>query len=143
MEAHRDASQFRGRDPAQFAAWLRQILARNLANQVRDHGRAKRDVRLERSMEAALGESSARLELFLAADQSSPSGRAERNEQLGRLARGLSGLPEDQQQALVLRHLQGWPLADIGRHFGRSPAAVAGLLHRGLKSLRRQLETED
>ena len=34
-------------------------------------------------------------------------------------------------------------LADIGRHLGRSSAAVAGLLQRGLKQLRRLLAEED
>jgi DNA-directed RNA polymerase specialized sigma24 family protein len=28
------------------------------------------------------------------------------------------------------------PLAEVGQRLGRSPAAVAGLLHRGLKCLR-------
>jgi RNA polymerase sigma-70 factor (ECF subfamily) len=45
-------------------------------------------------------------------------------------------LPEAQREALVLQHWQGWSLADIGRHLGRSPEAVAGLLKRGLKQLR-------
>jgi hypothetical protein len=31
-------------------------------------------------------------------------------------------------------------VADIGRHLGRSPAAVAGLLKRGLKQLRDRLK---
>ena len=44
-----------------MAAWLRQILANNLANAVRDLGRAKRDVGRERSLEAALDTSSSRL----------------------------------------------------------------------------------
>jgi RNA polymerase sigma-70 factor (ECF subfamily) len=139
LEAYQGLDQFRGQGEAQEAAWLRQILARNLANAVRDLGRAKRDVALERSLEAAVAESSARLEAWLAAEQSSPSQRAERNEQGVRLAQALATLPEAQREVLVLRHLQGWSLAAISEQLGRSPSAVAGLLHRGLKQLRELL----
>jgi RNA polymerase sigma-70 factor (ECF subfamily) len=40
LEAHQGLAQFRGRTVGEQAAWLRQILARNLANAVRDMGRA-------------------------------------------------------------------------------------------------------
>jgi RNA polymerase sigma-70 factor (ECF subfamily) len=140
LEAYQAQDRCRGWNEAQKAAWLRQILARNLANAVRDLGRACRDVAREQSLEAAVEESSARLEAWLAAEQSSPSEQAERNEQAVRLARALAALPEAQQEVLVLRHLQGWPLAAISRQLGRSPAAVAGLLHRGLERLRSLLQ---
>src|SRR5947207_14753972 len=89
LKAYQSVAQFRGHTEAEQAAWLRQILARTLANAVRDLGRAKRDVALERSLEAALQDSSARLEGWLVAEQSSPSEQAERNEQLMHLARSL------------------------------------------------------
>lgn len=140
LEAHQGAEQFRGKTSAEQAVWLRQILARNLLNAARDHHRDRRDVDRERSLEAELEQSSARLEAWLALDQSTPSVRAERNELIGRLAKALADLPEDQQQAVVLRHLQGWPLAQISTHMGKSPTAVAGLLHRGLRKLRDVLD---
>lgn len=139
LEAHQARRQFRGQGPAQQAAWLRQILARNLANALRDFGRAKRDLARERSLEAALDESAARLEAWVAAAEPSPSQQAMRGEQVLRLAAALAVLPEPQREAVVLRHCQGLSLADISRQLGRSPAAVAGLLHRGLKQLREQL----
>ncbi|MHB8897248.1 MAG: sigma factor [Thermoguttaceae bacterium] len=52
--------EFRGRTEAEMAGWLRQILARQLANHFRDQGCAKRDPSRQRSLEAALGESSSR-----------------------------------------------------------------------------------
>jgi RNA polymerase sigma-70 factor (ECF subfamily) len=139
LKAHEAFAQFRGHEPAELAAWLRQILARTLADLVRDLGRAKRDVALERSLEAAVEHSSARLEAWLAADQSSPSQQAMRNEQSIRLAEALAQLPEPQRQALMLKHCEGWSLAEIGKLLGRTPAAVASLLRRGLKQLREQL----
>src|SRR6516225_466642 len=51
LEAYQAVESFRGNDSAAQAAWLRQILARNLANAVRDLTRAKRDVRKERSLQ--------------------------------------------------------------------------------------------
>jgi RNA polymerase sigma-70 factor (ECF subfamily) len=139
LKAHEALSQFRGRDSAQLAAWLRKILARTVADFVRDLSRGKRDVALERSLEGAVDQSSARLEGWLVADQPSPSQEAIRNEQLIRLADALAALPEPQRQVLVLKHCEGWRLAEISRHLGRSPAAVASLLRRGLRQIRQQL----
>jgi RNA polymerase sigma-70 factor (ECF subfamily) len=139
LKAHQALGGFRGRTAAEQAAWLRQILARTLANAIRDLGRAKRDVALERSLEASIGDSSSRLEAWLVADQSSPSQRAERNEQLLQLADALASLPDVQREVLLLRHCQGWSVADIGKHLGRSRPAVASLLRRGLQQVRKQL----
>src|SRR4051812_46436698 len=90
LQAHQALDQFRGGSDGEMAAWLRQILARNLAHAARDFGRAKRDLDRERSLEAGLEASSARLEAWLVADDGpSPSRQAERNEQLLRLADAL------------------------------------------------------
>ena len=143
LEAHRERPRFQAEHPAQEAAWLRRILAHNLADELRKLAAGKRDLARERSLEAALDQSSARLAAWLAADQSSPSQQAQRQEQGLRLAAALETLPEAQREALVLQHWHGWSLAEIGAHLGRSPAAVAGLLHRGLEELRNLLgETE-
>ena len=143
LKAYQALDQFRGREPAELAAWLRQILARTLADLVRDLGRAKRDLARERSLEAALEESSARLEAWAVADQSSPSQRAMRHEQSLRLAEALATLPEPQRQALLWKHCEGWSLDAIAQQLGRSPAAVASLLRRGLKQLREHLQEKD
>ena len=42
---------------------------------------------------------------------------------------------------LLLRHCQGWSLADIAAHLGRTWAAVASLLRRGLQQLRGHLQS--
>src|SRR5262249_42756746 len=139
LKAHEAREQFRGREPAELAAWLRQILARTMADLVRDLHRAKRDVALERSLQASVEESSVRLERWLVADQSPPSKQAMYNEQAQRLTEALAALPELQRQALVLKHCENWSLEAIGKHLGRTPAAVASLLRRGLKQLRGQL----
>jgi RNA polymerase sigma factor (sigma-70 family) len=98
--------------------------------------RGKRDVARERSLEAALDESSARIEFWLQAVQSSPSQKAQRMEDLLRLAKALVELPEGQREAVVLHCWQGKTLAQVASQLGRTSPAVAGLLQRGLKSLR-------
>lgn len=143
LEAQQALGQFRGVTDAALAAWLRQILSRNLADAARAAGRAKRDVARERSLEQALDQSSARLEGWLAADQTSPSEHAVRAERLTQLAEAIAGLPEPQREAIVMRHLEGRSLAEIAEYVGRTEAAVVGLLQRGLRHLRERLEPEE
>lgn len=135
-EAHRALTPGGPPGDAELAAWLRRALANNLADEVRRCRAEKRLLDRERSLEAALDESSARLAAFLAAEQSSPSQRAERCEELLGLAEALPRLPDAQRLAVELHYLQGWPLAAIAEHMGCSKPAVAGLLHRGLARLR-------
>lgn len=139
LEAYRSSAKLEGRNDAEKAAWLRQALAHQLAHAVRDVGRAKRDIAKERSLEAALEDSSAHLEQWLAAEQSSPSDQAARHELSLRLAAELEALPEAQREALVLHYWQGMTLPEVAQQLGRSPAAIAGLLQRGLKTLRRHM----
>lgn len=137
LQAYQALDCFRGRTDAELAAWLRQVLAHNLSHAVRDFGRARRDVYRERSLEAALEASSANLDRWLAAsDATSPSQYAQWNEEALRLAAALDALPESQRQALILQHWHGWSMAEISEHMGRSPAAIAGLIKRGLQQLR-------
>lgn len=142
LDAHKDRDRFRGKTEAEHFAWLRRLLACNLADEVRAQGRAKRDEARVRSLEQAVGDSSARLEQWLAADQSSPSERAERQEVLVRLADALARLPEDNRQAIVMRHCQGLSLNEISAALGRTSQAIAGLLKRGLAELRSLMPDE-
>ena len=139
LNAHARRDQFRGRSDAELAGWLRQILKHNLADAMRDLGRGKRDVARERPLEN-VDDSFSRADAWLAAAQSSPSQHAVKAEELLRMADALSQLPEPQCEAIVLHHLQGCSLAEVADTMGRTTAAVAGLLHRGLKSMRQVLE---
>jgi RNA polymerase sigma-70 factor (ECF subfamily) len=139
LKAHKGRDQFRGQTTAEMAAWLRRILANDLAAALRRYGRQRRDTALERSLEASLSESSSRLEAWLAGDSSGPRRHAERNEELLRLAAALSRLPDDQRTAVELRHLQSLTMAEVSLLMDRSEPAVIGLVRRGLKRLRELL----
>ena len=119
-----------------MAAWLRQALINNLRDAWRALRKGKRDIRREEALPQAMEQSSAKLAGILASPHSSPSVRAVRNEELLRLANALTQLPEPQCEAIVQHHLQGCSLAETARNLGKTDAAVAGLLHRGLKKLR-------
>jgi RNA polymerase sigma-70 factor, ECF subfamily len=134
LDAMDNVEQFRGRSEVEFLSWLRQILANNLIDAHRYHGRAKRDVARIRSLDESIYESFHRAEL-LAQSCSTPSQHAVKSEQLLRLPEALSALSDAQREAIMLHHLQGLKLAETAIRMGKSESAVCGLLHRGLKRL--------
>jgi RNA polymerase sigma-70 factor, ECF subfamily len=139
LEAHRSFQQFAGRGARELVAWLQGILGHKVAGAVRDHALLqKRDVRRDRSLDDS-GGGAGPLKQQLDAGLSTPSQKAIRGEEARRLSEALTLLPDDQREAVRLRHLEGWALADIARHLGRTPAATAGLIKRGMQALRRQL----
>lgn len=130
LEAVR-ADRLAGRPEHEVLAYLRRALTHNLIDAARKFAPTKAEA-------AALG-SSVRLADWLAADQTSPSERADRNERYARLAVALADLPDDQRRAVELRYLQGMKVTDIAALFGRSEGAVSLLLHRAVGKLRLEL----
>src|SRR5262245_38859909 len=139
LEAHRSFTQFAGQDARELVAWLQRILDNKIATAIRDHTLLqKRNVRREQSLDDSHGgESPVKQELD--AGFSTPSQKAIRGEEAERLSAALTTLPADQQEAVRLRHLEGWALADVAQHLGRTPAATAGLIKRGMHTLRRRM----
>src|SRR5439155_4858575 len=128
---HRE--QFRGSTREQLAAWLRQILANYLAGKLRDVGK-------EQSLEAALEQSSSRLEKLLATGWPGSPGEKVGQERLEVLAQALAQLPDDQRTAVELQYLQDYSVEAIAQELGRTKVAVGGLLRRGMKKLRELLK---
>ena len=135
--AHRD--DFHGTTDGEFLGWLKRILVNNLVDAKRHHGRGKRDVARDRSLDAEISQSFCRVDA-LALSQSSPSQKAATNEQLLRLPDALEQLSSAQRDVIVLHHLQGLTLTDTAERIGRSEAAVGGLLYRGLERLNELLD---
>ncbi len=141
LEAHRQFPQFRGTSEAEMAAWLRRILAGQLALLVRRYiGTKARDMNLERELGAQLDQSSEAIDRGLAASISTPSQRASRREQAVLLADALGRLPEDYREVIILRHLEGIAFADVAARMGRSVDSVQKLWVRALGSLRSTME---
>jgi RNA polymerase sigma-70 factor (ECF subfamily) len=143
LRAYSALSEVRDPRPDVLAAWLRRILASTLADAVKHYERDKRDVALERSLGAELDRSASVFAAWLAADQTSPSGPAERNEELLRMVEALAELPELMREVVVLKHCQGWTLPQIAERIGRTVPSVASLLRRGLEELRNRLKTRE
>ncbi len=139
LHAHQSRAQFRGGTEGEWLAWLRAILANALAAAARRFDTQARDPGRERSLEGELERSSSRLESLLVADQTSPSERAVRGEELLRLAHAIARLPEDQRRVVELHYLRGLAVADVAEEIGRTRPAAVGLLFRGLKRLRELL----
>jgi len=63
-------------------------------------------------------------------------------DRLESLRTALAGLPGDQREIIVLRHLAGYAPAEIAVRLRRSEIAVHGLHHRGRRALRAELERQ-
>jgi RNA polymerase sigma-70 factor (ECF subfamily) len=139
LQAVQGIDGFRGQTEAEFRGWLRQILAHHLCHLDRDMHRGKRDIRREQSMEQKLAQSSMRLEGLLAGDEATPSQHAMVGENIIRLAEAVDGLPEEQSQAIRLHYLEGLKLSEVAQQMEKTTGSIAGLLHRGMKTLRSRL----
>jgi RNA polymerase sigma-70 factor (subfamily 1) len=132
LKAHRCRDRCRAKTEGERRAWLRRILANAITDEFR---RFANEPKILHSLHL----SSQRLEQWLEADHTSPSGKVERDELLLQLADALAQLADDERDALEMRYLQepSVPLKQIAERLNRPTAhAVADLLARGLKRLR-------
>lgn len=136
MRAYSASTELRDPQPGVIVAWLRRILSSTLADAVKHYERDKRDVGLEQSIQADLDRSASGFAAWLAADGTSPSRKAEKNEELLRLIDALAGLPREMRKIVVLKHCQGWTLQQIADETGKTVPSVASFLRRGLEQLR-------
>lgn len=132
LSAVRRFAKFSGDSAEQLAAWLQKIHERNLIDTARKHIEAER-----RSINSEATQ--VEVEPVAEGELSSPSQRLMRGENAVRLARAISRLPEDQAEAVRLRHLDAWSIAEIAKRMDRSHRAIIALLHRGISNLRTQL----
>ena len=133
LEVHRERDRLAALPDSDCAAYLRRCLKHNLIDAVRKFRPSLREVDFEKS--------SARIESWLAADDTQPGERLAREERLKQLADALAALPESQRTAVECKYLQGLAVREIASRMGCSDSAVGGLLRRGVRELRRLLGT--
>ncbi len=140
LEAWKGWDQLESQDERPRIAWLRQILAHQIARFVRHHeGVQKRDLSRELSLEQTVGnsleQSAQRLEGMLVAQGPSPSQAVMALEQQERLAQVLESLPHDYRQVILLRNFEDLSHEQIAKQMNRSEAAVRMLWLRALTAL--------
>jgi RNA polymerase sigma-70 factor, ECF subfamily len=140
LEAHRDFQQFVGSSEKELVVWLRQILVRNLTDQLRRHRAKGRDWRRQHSLEVLLDKSCQQLDKALAQGISTPSAKAVQGEQAVLLADALSHLQADYREVIILRNLEHLSFDEIAERMGRSSGAARMLWTRALEKLGRILE---
>jgi RNA polymerase sigma-70 factor (ECF subfamily) len=139
LEAWREVERLEALDADGRKRRLRKMLVHNLLDEIARHRAGKRDYSLKQSLDAALEESSCRLQKWLAVEDTPPGEGLVREEEGLRLLEALSKLDPRQREALILQRYHGWPLAQIAEHLGCTISAVAGLHARGLQNLRKLL----
>ncbi len=136
LEAQRDFRQFLGASDGELAVWLRRILARNLADQVKHHQSQRRDLAREQPLDPLIEQAHE----SLSAGLSTPSAQAVRREQAVLVAQALAKLPADYREVIVLRHLEGRSFDEVAAALGRSSGAVRMLWMRALERLGKLVE---
>jgi RNA polymerase sigma-70 factor (ECF subfamily) len=105
-----------------FSAWLYRIAHNLVANWHRDNSRrqevAIEDVRLVQN------------------EREYPEQVLLRNEETRGLLELIRGLPDERQDLLILKFVQNYSNAEIGKIMGRTEGAIKSLYHRTLLSLR-------
>ena len=141
LEAYAAFDQFQGMSEAEFSGWIKQILRRNVTNLVRDNRAAKRDVRREQYIDASDDSVSVTWKQP-AGRGTTPSQKLIKAEAAINLARAIEELPEQQGVAVRMRHLEGRGIEEIAEALDKTPAAAAGLLRRGLQTLREKMANQ-
>jgi RNA polymerase sigma-70 factor (ECF subfamily) len=109
-----------------FSAWLYRIAHNLVANWHRDRSRKK---------ELAITE-----KMVLPSKHEHPETTMMRTEKQDALLEIIRTLPPNRQQLLILKFVEGYSNAEIGKIMGRSEGAVKSLYHRTLLALRDQVD---
>jgi RNA polymerase sigma-70 factor (ECF subfamily) len=118
----------RRQEVACWGALLQRLAAARAIDRLRSRRRREARERRAGRLEAAQGDS--------------PGRDAESAELSGSLRAALGRLPARQAEVFCLGALEDWSHAEIARHLGTSPGAVAVLLHRARVRLRALLGRE-
>lgn len=112
-----------------FQAWLYRIAHNLVANWHRDRGRRK-VIPLDDYIVHGLR-------------SEAPDKQTEDAEERDRLLAAIRRLPEERQQLLILKFIEGLSNAEIGDIMERTEGAIKSLYHRTLLSLRDELQLQD
>jgi RNA polymerase sigma-70 factor (ECF subfamily) len=89
--------------------------------------------------EAAILETSARIDQWISVSGASPATHVAWMEQVERLVEAVENLPDDQRTAVELHHLQQCSFKETARRMGKTRSSVTSLVNRGVKAIRKAL----
>jgi RNA polymerase sigma-70 factor (ECF subfamily) len=144
LEAHRDFDRFQGVTEREWLAWLKRILAHNVADFIRRYrGTAKRQIGREVPFHDPAETKFMRGAAEPAGREGTPSQEFLRLDDELRVAAALAELPPDYQEVIVLRNLQRLPFNEVAERMERSRPAVQMLWMRAIKKLQKSLGDEE
>lgn len=124
-----------------FFGWLRLVVGQRLADVHREHLAGKRDAGRDVGIHAnPAGADSACMAACLAAQGSSPSHAADRNERFAQLETALAQMDPLDREVLALRHFEELSNADTADLLGILPPAASKRYVRALARLKQVLE---
>ena len=122
LEAHRCFGDFTYRGESSFSRWLCRLIENRIRDQAGHYG-AKKRTPPEPQVAEVLGRATGPV---------TAAGRAELRE---RLEQAMARLPEEQREALLLRHFQQRTIDEIAEVCGRSATATRRLLGKATRRL--------
>lgn len=142
LEAFLQFTRFTGEDERSLVAWLTRIATNNLQDAIRGLQRDKRPPPSKRQHALASDDTYISLVEQMAADTTTISSKAAREEMQRLLQIAMQHLPEDYAAVIRLYDLQGLTGPEVGAQMGRSRGAVHMLRSRALEQLRELLGAE-
>ena len=124
LKAYRKLSSYRQHVP--IIAWLMGITRHQIADYYREH---HQHVPLSTIPD-------------IPSSDNTPEEKLEHKHQITRVAQALNALSEDRREAIAMRLFAGLNNQEIADLMGKSPDAVAMLVHRGLHDLKARLSEE-
>ncbi len=137
LQSIEDFHQFQGKSFLELRGYLREILKNNTIDTLRAQlGAFCRSVSAERSLDDP--DDGPKLQAMLVDPDTSPSGRAARNELYAKLQPHIDKLPTDQRKALGLWKL-GFSYQEIADDLGKTVSAAQSLVKHALQTLRERM----
>ncbi|MBJ42163.1 MAG: hypothetical protein CMJ80_02505 [Planctomycetaceae bacterium] len=142
FRAFQQIGKFKPKSDHSFQAWLKTIAENRILDTIKHQKRKKRGGEMQRVNHAdAMFTTIADLVVMLAdEDEDSPSHNAATDEAVRAMQVAIASLPDEQQQAVMLRYFRQKSLEEAGQEMERSPEAIRGLLRRARLALRQRMQ---
>jgi len=127
-------ADFKGQTEAEWKQWIASILRNRTHEMVRDARRKKRDIAKTVPLDSVNPDTT------LPAQNATASQITAHNEEWRDVLSDIYQLPTGQKDAIWLCHLEELSIAEAAGIMQRSEAAVASLVQRGLRALRRRAD---